>query len=587
MNDFEIFDAYRKIYTESNTGHGAYCDIDYLLRFWRKNKSEYLTKMFGDKLILERPIEYIRADNEMRDEMLHTCEEYQTSNQQLEKSLRNAMNISSSRLWYTAQNINEGIYFYLTSFLHSVDMMLCNVIDLQQVRYGGFDNAHFYEKCSYTLTINNTKINLQNGQKFTRVWGHIAKALNMTDVWEKFRIAHSQALNQKRLKGTLCLSIHPMDYATASDNDNGWSSCMSWMDYGCYRMGTVEMMNSPMVICAYLKSDKQVFEFDSNKEHQWNSKKWRAWIIVTPEAIICNRHYPYHQATFAQEAIKWTAELANRAMGWAYEDIHEDFYQYMSSVEHEIEYCTTYMYNDLGGEDVIGCFGKDFINSKKSFCRINFSGEAECMICGSEIYDNEQEADRLECHDCYHERECSCCSAEIDEDTGYIGADGDWYCSECFHDKFYTCNVCEEPVYQDEAVFFTMPTSEKQAEKWIAKHPKQKKYIHTVFKNYWFNKFHLPGTSGGEFCTCPDCANRYNPIQVSVHDIEDYDDGDYIIPDLKVTSVNDACEVLEMPGYNSYWYEREHRQALQEFWRDQLQHFLKVTNNYIPEELES
>ena len=74
------------------------------------------------------------------------------------------------------------------------------------------------------------------------------------DEWEEIRLAHSQIFNTNKMTGTLCLSIHPLDYATASDNDNGWSSCMSWRDDGCYRMGTVEMMNSPMVICAYFAS---------------------------------------------------------------------------------------------------------------------------------------------------------------------------------------------------------------------------------------------------------------------------------------------------------------------------------------------
>ena len=49
-------------------------------------------------------------------------------------------------------------------------------------------------------------------------------------------------------------------------------------DEGSYRLGTVEMMNSPMVICAYLSGKNQM---DINGVYEWNSKKWRAWAIVS------------------------------------------------------------------------------------------------------------------------------------------------------------------------------------------------------------------------------------------------------------------------------------------------------------------
>ena len=43
-----------------------------------------------------------------------------------------------------------------------------------------------------------------------------------------------------------------------SDNNSGWESCMSWRNNGCYRRGTVEMMNSPYVIVAYLMLEELV-----------------------------------------------------------------------------------------------------------------------------------------------------------------------------------------------------------------------------------------------------------------------------------------------------------------------------------------
>ena len=75
-----------------------------------------------------------------------------------------------------------------------------------------------------------------------RVLSKIATAYNLPG-FEDFRIAQSLVTNQANLKGYITLSIHPLDYMTMSDNNCGWDSCMSWQEEGCYRQGTVEMMN--------------------------------------------------------------------------------------------------------------------------------------------------------------------------------------------------------------------------------------------------------------------------------------------------------------------------------------------------------
>ena len=563
MTEFANFNTYRMINTNRNTADSEYCDVDYLLRFWRAAKGEYLTKMFGDQLILERPIEYTRADSELREDMYNTLEDFRSMNNNLAYALRCAMGIDTNKTPYRADCVEDGVYFYLTNFLFNTDYLVNNTICLDDIFY----DQRYHELHNYILKINDTKIDIQTGQKFTRVWGRIAKALDMEENWERFRIAHSQALNQRKLKGTLCLSIHPLDYATASDNDNGWSSCMSWQEGGCYRMGTVEMMNSPMVICAYLKSNKQKMEFNNgNEKYEWNSKKWRAWIIVTKEAIICNRHYPYHQPIFAKEAIAWTADLANRALGWNYEDIHEDFYTHMSEVNHEIDYATNYMYNDLGGEDVIGCLGEEFINSKKDYIHINFSGKAECMVCGEEIEPDVQDSGRLECNNCFHERECHSCGCEINEDESYLGADDEYYCSECFHERFEVCSECEEPIWNDEAIYFTMPISHRETENWLKKHHDKAEAVKSMFKDFWWNRLNIPSSVGGEYCVCPNCAKDYNAVELTIEDDDDYEDGVYIIPSPDYENVDRALMMCEARGFNSY---RESRENIRDYWRDQ------------------
>lgn len=97
------------------------------------------------------------------------------------------------------------------------------------------------------------------------------------DEFEEFRICQSMCTNTTALEGKLCLSIHPLDYMTMSDNACDWSSCMSWQEDGCYRMGTVEMMNSPCVIVAYLESSHPMY---FSREATWNSKNGAPSILL-------------------------------------------------------------------------------------------------------------------------------------------------------------------------------------------------------------------------------------------------------------------------------------------------------------------
>jgi hypothetical protein len=97
-------------------------------------------------------------------------------------------------------------------------------------------------------------LKIRNGSRPMRSIRKIAESYGI-EGFEHFMNKHSECLNQKSLKGTVHMSIHPMDYMTMSDNNEGWESCMSWANDGCYKQGTVEMMNSPCAVVGYLESD--------------------------------------------------------------------------------------------------------------------------------------------------------------------------------------------------------------------------------------------------------------------------------------------------------------------------------------------
>jgi len=569
MNDFSMFDAYRRQYTR-NYGNHDYCDVDHLLRFWRENKAQYLQPLFGDKLILERPIEYTRSNEELYSDMEDMIDNYRDSLERLSNALAKELGVEDA--WDRTEISN--VFRQLRNFLYSQSALVENSVDMARIWYNLTDGDKYDCHKSYMLHFaNGKKVAMQDGMKMTRLWGQIAQALNMQNEWEHVRIAHSQVLNQKKLKGTLCLSIHPLDYATASDNENGWSSCMSWTEQGCYRMGTVEMMNSPMVICAYLKSDKQHMEINGR---EWNSKKWRAWIIVTKDVILCNRHYPYHQPLFAETACNWVRDLVNAAYGWTYDEVHRDFYQYMRDTlgENEIEFHTNYMYNDLGGDDVIGMLRE---NKKHMPGIICFSGPAECMVCGEEIRRGEQEADCLECANCYAEYTCNECGCVLSEDELYTDPDGNYVCESCYNERCFTCSNCDTTDWSDNMVHLYFPMAQSKAQRFLKSASSN---LRDHFTN-WGGGIRIPSYFGEDVCLCEDCAQRLHPVSVEYDDeTDDVNFSDCIdTVDPTKVSMQTAFDTLNVPGWSwatSSWTKRHHpdeSKELIDFWTEQWDAF--------------
>ena len=249
-------------------------------------------------------------------------------------------------------------------------------------------------------------------------------------LFEEFRLAHSRYLNTAKLNGTLCLSIHPMDYLTMSHNTCGWTSCMNWPEDGSYRMGTVELMNSSNTIVAYLRNDDEMHWNDKS----WNNKKWRSLFVVDPELLISVKGYPYTAEPLAVAALNWIKELVEPLWGQFYpidkisvwDAMH---YQGMKiTINPETGYSYK-MYNDFGTCDHWGCLRKDYL-----YCDvlpIRYGGPQQCMVCGAldgttDFYDDEN-------HVC-------CCTCE-DDDTGALHCN---HCGRCISSD-YACWIGDDP----------------------------------------------------------------------------------------------------------------------------------------------
>ena len=193
--------------------------------------------------------------------------------------------------------------------------------------------------------------------------------------FEEFRLKVSQVLNNKNFHGKLCLSIHPLDYMTMSNNACGWTSCMSWGEehIGAYRGGVVEMMNSPIVIEAYLKSATNM-EFPSG--NTWNSKKWRELFIVSPYCLLAIKGYPYQADNITSVTMEWLQQLAEENLNWHYDEA-----AIRGVKELPFEVMTHAMYNDVYSEHLVAFRQEEEVGVIPEY--LDYSGTRTCMICGN------------------------------------------------------------------------------------------------------------------------------------------------------------------------------------------------------------
>lgn len=451
------FDVYRTDYADVERCTTK-CSVETLLAPWATNK-ERLWKMFGEKLILTKEVEYERDFEELRSEMERMLSAHHSFVQTFFARLQEELDVNVSQ-WrdyaYHDDAPAERFYYMCRSAMNEANLVEARLTDDMP-----------------EVTICGQRVRLARGQKTMRAIGKIARLLNLAVEFEDFRVAHSMVLNQAKLKGKLCLSIHPLDYATASDNESGWSSCMSWRERGEYRFGTVEMMTSSYVICAYLASDSVEMDIGEGK---WPSKKWRAWVIVTPDFIVVNRNYPYDNEDLMRACVDWVKEMAGEYYHVKYGETHNNWNQ-----NEFFEIDMNYMYNDLG-DGHVGCYAE---GADTGYCKyINISGPAICMWCGKTVdYNSDDDAAcTLTCQECSGRVRCACCGTSISHGYEMWGPDDEPYCECCYQDRFSTCDCCNDVVDSDEIYTVSIPVDYDWAKQWISawdlEHPDGPHFYH-------------------------------------------------------------------------------------------------------------
>lgn len=398
-------------------------DLALALKYWNKNKKK-MFKVLGKKLRVKIPVN-IPCDNKT---FIHTLSEIYYPPFSFYKDRDNHPFLEDYEQFANDLWDKRGI-----------DKSWPQASMREMFRYDNIKNGTLHKDYTFSRGDINKKLKIPEGTKIMRAVQKTLKFIDYPrmDLFEQWRNDVSNLTTTKCIKTNLVFSIHPIDFLTMSDNACGWRSCMSWVDNGGYSTGPIEMMNSNMVIIAYLESSKK-FQFNM---HDIPNKSWRVLFYVHKNILLEGKSYPYYNETIAKVALDNLKDLVYNNIGWTYQygaqqyfdlcRIHSNGYvrstypRTYSSKSHNIYIYTNGMYNDLikDHNSVYWCYR----NWVPRDIFINASGVANCMNCGKPIeyqseinstYDDEDlrvYGSCKVCPDCNFTKRCHSCDTIYDE----------------------------------------------------------------------------------------------------------------------------------------------------------------------------
>lgn len=299
---------------------------------------------------------------------------------------------------------------------------------------------------------------------------------NNSVLLHEFQTKASSIIQDNKVEGILCLSVHPLDYLSSSENTYNWRSCHS-LD-GAYCAGNLSYMTDKSTIVCYLKGEEDAILPNFPGNVKWNNKKWRMLLHISDyhDLMFAGRQYPFS----TQAVFPYLNEIFNQmftSSGWDFwtkwsnhyytKDTFGDVPVYFNeryfplnkptALEEKIHDCSQKLhYNDL----LYSSYYKyPYYSAKADRCgprldywpqdRVYIGNEVKCLICGQEKI--EAGAETMLCFDCelkYGTKIndtfgfCDCCGERVLlEDCSYLEYNNLTYCQNC-QDHLEFCTYC-------------------------------------------------------------------------------------------------------------------------------------------------
>lgn len=323
-------------------------------------------------------------------------------------------------------------------------------------------------------------IYIPKGSKFLRSLKHFIEDPNALD---KIQTHASQLIQEGKVTGKFCISIHPLDYLSSSENSYHWRSCHS-LD-GDYRAGNLAYMMDKSTLVCYIKSehgDTYINNFGSLK---WNTKKWRMLIFISEDRnlMFAGRQYPFaiegildhiindskYSLPFMSMGIRknprhwcsWSpwdnyqlTSLPDKYLESPYIYIEHKLYNIRDIIKHGGKKTPTY-YNDLLFSSCYTPYYCYNIFSKTIHeAKIVIGEDIPCASgCGEHLENSDtffcDECDDSDCRDGWFCEECGRWS-DVDDITWVEGVP---LCPECADELTAYCDNCGEILFKEHVVY--------------------------------------------------------------------------------------------------------------------------------------
>lgn len=371
----------------------------------------------------------------------------------------------------------------LDSFIGDIAEHSCDLAEFFEANRAGF----FENKTVVAYRSSRTDALIPAGMR-------IGKALHryfdgeVGDEYVEFvRNEMSRIIQENKVTGTLCLSVHPLDFLSSSENQHNWRSCHA-LD-GDYRAGNLSYMTDNCTIMAYLKSEGDVALPRFPESVPWNNKKWRCLFFFdhNNKLVYEGRQYPYsissifpiitdvfYQMKFFTDSRRYCMDawreyvFTDFSIGNKQYETQRHLYApghgifHLKDVVKDHDY--SYHFNDLLKSSFylprVYDYHQDYFGSAVRFKHpMTVGGYTYCICCGeTHVADsNTMMCDRCRSKydDEYYEEDCDgeycyICGNQVDADD-VVYMEGMYpYCPDCFEQtNVATCQTCGQPVDTD------------------------------------------------------------------------------------------------------------------------------------------
>ena len=418
----EIFSEVKEVIKYSQGIKGLDLNIESLKNNWEKNKKDFID-IFGGKLIYTFPKKIkFNLSNEVKEEKI---------------------NDFIDNFYISLKNYDE-ILHYLEDL--STEEFYSNLTD-KEYQYGEIIIPKGIKVVkSFKLFFNNPD----------------------SSILKDLQIQASQIIQTDKIEGYLCISVHPLDYLSISENSYHWRSCHS-LD-GEYAAGNLSYMTDKSTVICYIRnSEKNYYISNFPEEIPWNSKMWRMLLFFSDDkkSIFAGRQYPFEIEDILPQInslILNNSELKFGGYGcWSkfYDRIaHSTLLNntYFVSFGKPIIYknlikdMSNLHFNDLlrsscykpyytEKHNWLDYYSKNFEEKNK----FHIGNNVKCLVCANDYILN---SDSFMCNSCNKKytvnnlKYCINCGERINEEDEYHYTEDGILCDYCFKNYAKRCYEC-------------------------------------------------------------------------------------------------------------------------------------------------